>query len=105
MMPMGAKNMQVDDSGGTFQQYHLLVDGMSYFAMPPMFELGKDRMWLKVERSRGGFGGGRTGNGNRGSSMIISSRSAHDPSIIIATSIGQRTIGEGPTHTIMRSLR
>lgn len=66
MMPMGAKNMQVDESGGTFQQYDLLVDGMSYFAMPPMFELGTDRMWSKVERSRGGFGGGRTGNGNGG---------------------------------------
>jgi len=40
----------VDDSGGKFQQYDLTVDGLSYFSMPAMFELGTNRMWSKVSR-------------------------------------------------------
>lgn len=48
--PMGAKNMPVDDNGGVFRQYDLTVDGLSYFAMPAMFELGTPRMWNKVSR-------------------------------------------------------
>ena len=42
--------MVVDDSGGKFQQYDLTVDGLSYFSMPAMFELGTNRMWSKVSR-------------------------------------------------------
>lgn len=48
--PMGAKNMVVDDRGGKFRQYDLNVDGLSYFTMPPVFELGTERMWNKVGR-------------------------------------------------------
>jgi len=48
--PLGAKNMPVDDRGGTFRQYELTVDGLSFFAMPAMFELGTDIMWRKVMR-------------------------------------------------------
>ena len=48
--PLGAKNLVVDDSGSKFQQYDLTVDGLSYFSMPAMFELGTNRMWSKVSR-------------------------------------------------------
>jgi hypothetical protein len=30
--PMGAKNMVVDENGGTFRQFDLAVDGLSYFS-------------------------------------------------------------------------
>ncbi len=42
--------MPVDDRGGTFRQYELTVDGLSFFAMPAMFELGTDIMWRKIMR-------------------------------------------------------
>jgi len=42
--------MAVDDQGGKFRQYDLTVDGLSYFSMPAVFELGTDRMWSKVSR-------------------------------------------------------
>mmetsp|Transcript_21039 Transcript_21039/g.38029 ORF Transcript_21039/g.38029 Transcript_21039/m.38029 type:complete len:580 (+) Transcript_21039:221-1960(+) len=48
--PMGAKNMVVDDQGGRFRQYDLTVDGLSYFSMPAVFELGTENMWNKVRR-------------------------------------------------------
>ncbi len=48
--PMGAKNMVVDDSGSKFRQYDLSVDGLSYFSMPAVFELGTESMWAKVSR-------------------------------------------------------
>lgn len=48
--PLGAKNMVVDSNGGKFRQYDLSVDGLSYFSMPAMFELGTDSMWSKVSR-------------------------------------------------------
>eukprot|EP00581_Thalassiosira_minuscula_P013285 CAMPEP_0183712026 /NCGR_PEP_ID=MMETSP0737-20130205/7308_1 /TAXON_ID=385413 /ORGANISM="Thalassiosira miniscula, Strain CCMP1093" /LENGTH=609 /DNA_ID=CAMNT_0025940601 /DNA_START=374 /DNA_END=2203 /DNA_ORIENTATION=+ len=48
--PMGAKNMAVDDRGGKFRQYDLTVDGLSYFSMPAVYELGTERMWNKVSR-------------------------------------------------------
>ena len=48
--PLGAKNMDVDATGGKFRQYELTVDGLSYFRMPAMFELGTERMWSKVGR-------------------------------------------------------
>jgi hypothetical protein len=48
--PMGAKNMVVDDSGSRFRQYDLSVDGLSYFSMPAVFELGTESMWAKVSR-------------------------------------------------------
>lgn len=37
-------------NGETLQQYKLMVDGVSYFDMPDMLELGTDLMWSKVER-------------------------------------------------------
>ena len=48
--PLGAKNMAVDNMGGRFHQYDLTVDGLSYFSMPAVYELGTDKMWIKVER-------------------------------------------------------
>lgn len=48
--PMGAKNMIVDDAGGKFQQYELTVDGLSYFSMPAMYEVGTKKMWDKLSR-------------------------------------------------------
>lgn len=48
--PMGAKNMVVDSNGGTFRQYDLTLDGLSYFVMPAVYELGTNRMWSKVSR-------------------------------------------------------
>ena len=48
--PMGAKNMIVDDAGGKFRQYELTVDGLSFFSMPAMYELGTSKMWNKLSR-------------------------------------------------------
>jgi hypothetical protein len=48
--PMGAKNMVIDENGGKFRQYDLSVDGLSYFSMPAVFELGTESMWAKVSR-------------------------------------------------------
>jgi hypothetical protein len=48
--PIGAKNMIVDDVGGKFRQYELTVDGLSYFSMPAMYELGTQKMWDKLSR-------------------------------------------------------
>lgn len=50
MMPMGAKSQIVNDHGETFHQYDLCVDGLSYFSMPKMYELGTDIMWEKISR-------------------------------------------------------
>ena len=47
---MGAKNMVVDGHGGKFHQYDLSVDGLSYFSMPAMFELGTENMWRKIDK-------------------------------------------------------
>eukprot|EP00804_Cyclotella_cryptica_P006497 CCRYP_012785-RB/>CCRYP_012785-RB protein AED:0.04 eAED:0.04 QI:155/1/1/1/1/1/3/119/577 len=49
-IPLGAKNMVVDNVGGKFHQYDLTVDGLSYFSMPAMYELGTEKMWRKVEK-------------------------------------------------------
>ncbi|KAL7487265.1 hypothetical protein ACHAW6_012864 [Cyclotella cf. meneghiniana] len=49
-IPLGAKNMAVDNVGGKFHQYDLTVDGLSYFSMPAMYELGTEKMWRKVEK-------------------------------------------------------
>eukprot|EP00956_Cyclotella_meneghiniana_P017040 scaffold27496_cov36-Cyclotella_meneghiniana.AAC.1 len=48
--PLGAKNMVVDGHGGKFHQYDLSVDGLSYFSMPAMFELGTENMWRKIDK-------------------------------------------------------
>lgn len=50
MTPMGAKNQIVNDHGGTFHQYDLCVDGLSFFSMPKMYELGTDIMWENISR-------------------------------------------------------
>mmetsp|Transcript_25413 Transcript_25413/g.50991 ORF Transcript_25413/g.50991 Transcript_25413/m.50991 type:complete len:523 (+) Transcript_25413:204-1772(+) len=50
--PMGAKNMIVDDAGGKFRQYELTIDGLSFFSMPAMYELGTQKMWHKLSRWR-----------------------------------------------------
>ena len=50
LTPLGARNMAVNDAGETFRRYDLSVDGMSYFSMPAVYELGTDRMWEKVSR-------------------------------------------------------
>ncbi|KAL3766937.1 hypothetical protein ACHAW5_011156 [Stephanodiscus triporus] len=75
--PLGARNMVVNDSGETFRQYDLSVDGLSYFSMPAVYELGTDRMWEKVSRwgmlrseggegdNAGGWGGGVRGGERR----------------------------------------
>jgi len=39
--PIGAKNMVVDEAGSRFRQFDMAVDGLSYFSMPAVFELGK----------------------------------------------------------------
>mmetsp|Transcript_1110 Transcript_1110/g.1505 ORF Transcript_1110/g.1505 Transcript_1110/m.1505 type:complete len:521 (-) Transcript_1110:153-1715(-) len=50
--PIGAKNMIVDDVGGKFRQYELTIDGLSFFSMPAMYELGTQKMWDKLSRWR-----------------------------------------------------
>lgn len=50
--PIGAKNMIVDDAGGKFRQYELTIDGLSFFNMPAMYELGTQKMWDKLSRWR-----------------------------------------------------
>ncbi|KAL7506173.1 hypothetical protein ACHAXN_003463 [Cyclotella atomus] len=42
--------MAVDGYGGKFHQYDLSVDGMSYFSMPAVYELGTEKMWRKVNK-------------------------------------------------------
>jgi len=42
--------MAVDDRGGKFRQYDLTVDGLSFFSMPQMYELGTDQMWDRISR-------------------------------------------------------
>ncbi|KAL3817300.1 hypothetical protein ACHAXA_003041 [Cyclostephanos tholiformis] len=68
--PLGARNMIVNDAGETFHRYDLTVDGLSYFSMPAVFELGTDRMWEKVSRwcmhDPGGGGDGVGGGGGNG---------------------------------------
>lgn len=48
--PIGAKNMVVDEAGSRFRQFDMAVDGLSYFSMPAVFELGTAIMWEKVSR-------------------------------------------------------
>lgn len=59
--PIGAKNMSVDDKGGVFRQYELTVDGLSYFSMPAVYELGTQRMWKKISRWQIGDNSGPSG--------------------------------------------
>ena len=40
----------MDDAGGKFRQYDLTVDGISFFNMPVMYELGTSSMWNKLSR-------------------------------------------------------
>lgn len=47
--------------GGTFRQYELTVDGLSYFSMPAVFELGTQRMWKKASSKSIIFGTLRPG--------------------------------------------
>jgi hypothetical protein len=42
--------MVVDEYGGKFHQYDLSVDGLSYFSMPAMYELGTEKMWRKIDK-------------------------------------------------------
>eukprot|EP00985_Skeletonema_marinoi_P019912 scaffold11594_cov131-Skeletonema_marinoi.AAC.3 len=44
--------MIVDDAGGKFRQYELTIDGLSFFSMPAMYELGTQTMWHKLSRWR-----------------------------------------------------
>ena len=50
LTPLGARNMAVNDAGETFRRYDMSVDGLSYFSMPAVYELGTERMWEKVRR-------------------------------------------------------
>ena len=50
--PIGAKDMIVDDAGGKFRQYELTIDGLSFFSMPKLYELGTNKMWDKLSRWR-----------------------------------------------------
>lgn len=50
--PIGAKNMIVDDAGGKFRQYELTIDGLSFYSMPALYELGTQKMWNKLSRWR-----------------------------------------------------
>ena len=41
--------MTVNGQGGKFHQYELTVDGLSFFAMPAMWELNTEAMWRKMD--------------------------------------------------------